>query len=248
HIPVALMVGLLIFTEVAEAGNWLRYPWNYIIPILINLLSIVITFLANSVIAGLTVLIVMQLTLAPLRPVQIRLAFARLRKRLRPFLSTSIRVGIRILVGFILLIVPGIVMMVRYTLYAPVVLLEGLEKKAALKRARELVRRSRLTAIKVVVLQLIIPMVVTGLVANMLRFEGEGGRVASKIYGHLLSLLNVFIVPLVSIMVALLYIKLRQVSGEQLRTTLEQIETDEVPRSNWQRRMRISIHTPASKH
>ncbi len=248
HIPVVLMVLLLIFTEVAKANHWLQYPWDRILPALLALLSMVITFLANSVIAGLTVLLVMQLTLAPLRPVQIRLAFAKLRKRLRPFLSTSIRVGIRILVGFILLIVPGIIMMVKYALYAPVVLLEGIEKKAALKRARELVRRSRLTVVKVVFLQLIIPMVVTGLVANLARFEGEGGRVASRIYGHLLSLLNVFIVPLVSIMVALLYIKLRQVSGEQLRTTLEQIETDEVPRSNWQRRMRISIHTPASKH
>lgn len=246
HIPVALMTVLLIFTEVAEARHWLLYPWDKIVPVALSLLSFVITFLANSVIAGLTVLIVVQLTLAPLRPVQIRLAFARFKKRWRPFLSTSIRVGIRVFLGF-LLIVPGIIMMIRYTLYAPVVLLEGLEKKAALKRARELVRRSRLTAVKVVVLQLLIPMVITGLVANLARFEGEGGRVASKIYAHLLSMLNILIVPLVSIMVAMLYMKLRQVSGEQIRNSLEQMETDEVPRSNWQRRMRISIHTPASR-
>ncbi|HWT01718.1 MAG TPA: protein kinase [Pyrinomonadaceae bacterium] len=247
HIPVALMVALQIFVEVVQANQWLRRPWHILVPIAVNLLSVVTSFLANSVIAGVTVLLVVQLTLAPLRPVQMRLAFARLRQRWRPFLWTSVRVGIRILLGFILLIVPGIVMMVRYTLYAPVVLLEGLEKKAALKRARELVSRARLTVVKVVFLQIVIPMVVTGLVAGLARFEGEGGKVAARIYGHLLSLLNILIVPLISIMVAMLYMKLRQVSGEQLRDTLEQIETGEVPRSNWQRRMRISIHTPSGR-
>ena len=248
HIPVALLTLLLIFMEVAEARHWLQRPWHIILPVVVNLLSIVVSFLANSAIAGITVLMVVQLTLAPLRPVEIRPAFARLRKRWRPFLSTSLRVGLRILLGFIFLLVPGIVMMVRYTLYAPVVLLEGLEKKAAMKRARELVRRSRLTVVKVVFLQVVIPLVVTGMVAGLARFDGGAeGRIASKIYAHLLSLLNILIVPLISIMVALLYMKLRQVSGEQLRDTLEQIETDELPRSKWQRRMRLSLHTRLSK-
>jgi hypothetical protein len=247
HIPVLLMSLLLIFVEVAEARRWMTGGWLLLLAVGANLLSIVVSFLANSVIAGMTVLIVIQLTLAPLRPVGIRPVFAQLRKRWRPFLSTSWRVGLRILVGFVLLFIPGIVMMVKYTLYAPVVLLEGLEKKAALKRARELVRRSRLTVVKVVVLQLVIPLVVTGLVSSAVDFGGAEKGLGRKIYGHLLSLLNILIVPLISTMVALLYMKLRQVSGEQLRETLEQIETDEVPRSKWQRRMRLSLHTRGSK-
>jgi serine/threonine protein kinase len=249
HIPVVLLMLLLILLDVAQAKHWLPSALQIICTIVFNLLSVVITFLANSVIAGMTVLIVMQLTLAPLRPVQIRHAFASLKKRWRPFLSTSIRVGLRILIGFILLIIPGFVMMVRYTLYAPIVLLEGLEKKAAMKRARELVRRSRLTVVKVVFLQLIIPIIVTSLAANFAHFNApDKNNFALKIYGHLLALLNILIVPLISIMVALLYMKLRQVSGEQLRDTLEQVETDEVPRSKWQQRMRVSLHTRSSKH
>jgi len=250
HIPVVLLTLLLILLEVAEARHWLPRALEITLAIALNLLSIVITFLANSVIAGMTVLIVMQLTLAPLRPVQVRPVFASLKKRWRAFFSTSIRVGARILFGFICLIVPGFVMMVRYTLYAPIVLLEGLEKKAALKRARELVGRSRLTAIKVVFLQLVIPILVTGLASGLADFNAKDDdeNLALKIYGHLLSLLNILIVPLVSIMVALLYMKLRQVSGEQLRNTLEQLETDEIPRSKWQRRMRLSLHTRQSKH
>jgi hypothetical protein len=246
HIPVALMMVLLVLTDISEARHWLTGGWQLLLSVAANLLAMVVSFLANSVIAGLTVLVVMHLTLAPLRPVQIRSAFARLRKRWRPFLSTSWRVGLRVLLGFILLFIPGIVMMVKYTLYAPVVLLEGLEKKAALKRARELVRRSRLTVVKVVFLQVVIPLVVTGLAQNIVRFGGGEKSLGPRIYGHLLALLNIFVVPLISIMVALLYMKLRQVSGEQFRETLEQIETDEVPRSHWQRRMRLSLHTRGS--
>ena len=249
HIPVALLTLLLILLDVAEEKHWLPSALQIICTIVFNLLSVVVTFLANSVIAGMTVLIVMQLTLAPLRPVQIRHAFASLKKRWRPFLSTSIRVGLRMLLGFILLIIPGFVMMVRYTLYAPIVLLEGLEKKAAMKRARELVRRSRLTVVKVVFLQLIIPIIITSLAANFAHFNApDKNNFALKIYGHLLAFLNILIVPLISIMVALLYMKLRQVSGEQLRDTLEQVEMDEVPRSKWQQRMRVSLHTRSSKH
>jgi serine/threonine protein kinase len=249
HIPVVLLTLLLIFLEVAEARHWLPKALQITSTIVFNLLSVVITFVANSVIAGMTVLIVMQLTLAPLRPVQIRPAFAVLRKRWRAFFSTSIRVGLRMILGFILLIIPGFVMMVRYTLYAPIVLLEGLEKKAALKRARELVRRSRLTVVKVVFLQLIIPIIVTSLAANFAHFNApDKNSFALKIYGHLLAFLNILIVPLISIMVALLYMKLRQVSGEQLRDTLEQVEIDDVPRSKWQQRMRVSLHTRSTKH
>jgi serine/threonine protein kinase len=249
HIPVILLALVLIFFDVAETRQWMPRVLRLALTIVFNLLSVVINFVANSAIAGTTVLIVMQLILAPLRPVELRAAFAVLKKRWRPFFATSLRVGVRILLGFILLIIPGLVMMVRYTLYAPVVLLEGLKKKAALKRARELVKRSRRTVIAVVLLQLFIPLVVSSLAASFINVRGTGGsRLAGRIYAHLLALLNILIVPLLSIMGALLYMKLRQLGGEQLKDTLEQLETGEMPRRRWQQRMRLSLHTRSGKH
>jgi serine/threonine protein kinase len=250
HIPVILLSILLVFTDVAEEKHWLPNKLQFVVSIGINLLSIVINFLANSAISGMTVLIVMQLILAPLRPLQLRPAFAVLKRRWRAFLSTSIRVGLRILLGFILLIIPGIVMMVRYTLYAPIVLLEGIKKKAALKRARELVSRSRRTVVIVVLLQLLIPIIVTSLAASFVGFSPKGEhRIARKIYTHLLALLNILIVPLISIMMALLYMKLRRIGGELLKDTLDELESDEMPRRRWQQRMKVSLHTRGgSKH
>ncbi len=76
-----------------------------------------------------TAVIITQITAAPLRPVELRLAFGVLKRRWRPFLKTVFRVTLRIFLGSLLLVIPGIVIWIRYSLYAPVVLIEGLEKK-----------------------------------------------------------------------------------------------------------------------
>lgn len=200
-----------------------------------------------------TAVIVTQLTAAPLRPVELRTAFNVLKRRWRPFLKTAIRVTLRIVIGFILLVIPGIIMTVRYALYAPVVLIEGLEKKAAMRRARELASRSWRTIIIVSLLQFLIPMSVSALIGRItIRVGGNGlhpaQSLASQIYQQLSGLVNVFVVPLMSIVPALLYLKMRQLSGEPLSEALAQIEELDDKRSEWQQRMRtrLSLYTPRS--
>ena len=53
---------------------------------------------------------------------------------------------------------------------------------------------------------------------------------------------------LISIVPALLYLKMRQLGGEPLSAALAQIEESEDERSNWQQRMRtrLSLHTPTT--
>jgi serine/threonine protein kinase len=251
HAPVILLALLLLTYDFVEMRQ--LAPKAVLIPILIvlSLFSLVINFLAPSVISGMTVLIVMQLIIAPLRPLRLRDVFATFKKRWRPLLSTSIRLSVRIIIGFILFIVPGFVMMMRYTLYAPVILLEGLEKKAALKRAHELMRRSRFTVIVVVCLQFAIPMILSA-IATRYAIGGirDKSSFAPKIYTRLSVLINIFIVPLISIMTALLYLKMRQMGGEPLKDTLDKLESDDRPRSQWQQRMRerLSLNTRPSRH
>jgi len=251
HAPVILLALMLLLYDFAEMRQWA--PQVVLIPVLVllSLFSLVINFLAPSVISGMTVLIVMQLIIAPLRPVRLRDVFATFKKRWRPLLSTSIRLSVRIIIGFILFIVPGFVMMMRYTLYAPVILLEGLEKKAALKRAHELMRRSRFTVIVVVCLQFAIPMILSA-IATRYAIGGirDKSSFAPKIYTRLSVLINIFVVPLISIMTALLYLKMRQMGGEPLRDLLDKLESDDRPRSQWQQRMRerLSLNTRPSRH
>ncbi len=256
HIPVFSTTFLLIAFELAESSQPKGYGALRIMficgMVISGLLQIVAYFLAAAAISGMTGVIVTQLQLAPLRPVELRLAFAVLKRRWRPFLNTAVRVTLRIIIGSILLIIPGIVMSIRYALYAPVVLLEGLEKKAAMRRARELGSRSWRTIIIVTLLQFLIPMVFGALIGRFTTVQRTqtgihltNRSMSHQIYQQLSSLVNIFIVPLLSIVPALLYLKMRQLGGENLAETLTGIEEADEHRSQWQQRMRtrLSLHT-----
>jgi hypothetical protein len=154
-----------------------------------------------------------------------------------------------VLIGWVLLIVPGIVAQIRYSLYAPVVLIEGLEKKAAMRRARELASRSWRTVIVVTIIQFLIPMIVSLLVGRVrIGINVERATLSNRIYQQILGLANIFVIPLISIVPALLYLKMRQLGGEPLSAVLAQIEEGDEHKSAWQQRMRtrLSLHTPTS--
>jgi serine/threonine protein kinase len=260
HLPFIFVSALLFAVDLLDLEHRLpltpiapqiKLPLAYIAVVLpLGLLQFAVNFLGTSVISGVTTIIVTQLQLAPLKPVRLREALKVLRRRWRPFLNTSIRVAIRIMIGFALLFVPGFIMVVKYAFYAPVVLLEGLEKKAALKRSNELSRRSRWMVISLYLINMLVPIAVGALVGGLSVKAGHtGAHITTKASPRLFSLVNILIVPLISITSALLYLKMRQMGGETLRETLEQFDETEAPRAHWQRRMRerLSGYTPQSR-
>jgi serine/threonine protein kinase len=249
HIPVLLLIPVAILFAL-YLKSW-SLGLQITAGLLLGLFQIAANFFSASVIVGMTALMVTQLHVAPLRPLQLRTALAVLRRRWRPYLRTSLGVMLRIILGYCLLVIPGLVMTVRYAVYAPVILMEGLEKKAARRRAVELARRSWRTVISVAALQLAIPMLVgavAGAIAGGQSQDTHGAVVMSvrSVSGLVAPLANVIIVPLTSIMLALLYLKMRQMGGESLGETLEQFETVEPIRSRWQQRMRtrLTVNTP----
>ncbi|MCU1267019.1 MAG: hypothetical protein JWM21_3337 [Acidobacteria bacterium] len=257
HLPVIVFTMILLALDLSEKswsqGSKVTKIVVLVIFVIVGLLQIISYFLAGSAISGMTAVIVTQLSVAPLRPVELRTAFAVVKRRWRPFLNTSIRLAMRMILGFMLFVIPGFFVMVRYALWAPVVLMEGLEKKAARHRARELGSRSWRTVITVIALQFLIPMVISGLLGAVvgrfsLKKTSTGVHLTlGKVSQHLVGLANIFIVPLMSIVPALLYLKMRQLGGETLASALEQIEEAETGRSQWQQRMRSRLTvTPPS--
>ncbi|HET9710570.1 MAG TPA: hypothetical protein VFP64_01770, partial [Pyrinomonadaceae bacterium] len=254
HLPVIgtsiLISALFIADKYLPRGGMPQKVAMISAMVIVGLLQMIAYLVAGGVISGVTAVIITQLTAAPLRPVKLREAVAVLRKRWRAFLRTMIRVTLWIFLGFILLIIPGLIVMVRYSLYAPVVLIEGLQGKAAMKRARELASRSWKTIIVVSILQFLIPIVVSFFVGRIrVGINVEKDTLAHRIYQQFLGLVNIFVVPLMSIVPALLYIKMRQLGGESLTAALAQIEEGGEKRSAWQQRMRtrLSLHTPTSQ-
>jgi len=252
HLPVIVMTFVMLGLDVLQRAKVMPKVLMIALTIVFGLLNIVVSFLSTSVITAMTALMVTQLHVAPMRPLSMRDALAVLKRRWRPFLRTSIRVTLTIMAGFALLLIPGLIVMIRYALYAPVVLMEGLEKRAALTRANELSRRSRRTVVALLLIQLTLPFIM-GAIVGFLSFKTQGGDLridfGSKSLGHFAPLFNIITVPLISITTALLYLKMRQLGGETFKETLEQFDNVEAPQSRWQQRMRrrLTVNTPVSR-
>jgi hypothetical protein len=245
HIPVIAVTLMLIGVRLAEPR--ISKVTKFALLVLITLLQMAAGFVTPSIISGVTAIIITQLAVAPLKPVELRPAFAVLRRRWRPFLSTGIRITLRIVLGFILLVIPGFIMMVRYSLWAPVVLMEGLEKKEARQRARALASRSWRTIILAMMFQILVPAIVgAALGALISRTSSTGRTIHVSVFTPLTSLVNIFVLPLMAIVPALLYLKMRQFGGETLHDVMAKIEAEEGAGSKWQQRMRtrLTANTP----
>src|SRR5438132_457896 len=247
HIPLILLT--LILAALVIAQPHLSKLVFGISAGLVGVLQIPATLFAAWMISAVTAVLVTQLAAAPLKPVELRTGINVLRQRWRPFLRTGLRVFLRILIGWILFIIPGFVMTIRYMLWSPVVLLEGVQGKPALKRARQLAARSWWTVIIVCIFQLITPSLVNLLMVRLLGISrsvkvGRGIRVT----GQFTSLTTIFVMPLMSIVPALLYLKMRQLGGETLTEVMTHIEDAEGTHSEWQQRMRTKLTvTPQSR-
>jgi hypothetical protein len=136
------------------------------------------------------------------------------------------------------------IMFINYSLAAPVVMMEGLKGRAALKRSKALVRRCWLSVLVILCLEWAIPAIAASLVAFPVAFVLKMSKVpqAPMLTGRITSIivvvLNAIIVPLIATLTALLYLKARQIGGETLREALSQFEEEDTPRTKWQMRMR----------
>jgi hypothetical protein len=215
----------------------------------IDVVTSTLKFAANaftsSTIGGLMALIVSQLEVAPLKALDLRSAFGLLRRRWRPFFKTAILASFHAVGGLVLLVVPGIYLAASESMWAPVVLMEGLETRLALKRSRELARRSLVAVLFVFAVQISLPVIVESLTGP----HGPGPRrdgVHQQAVLELWSLSSILLLPLLSIVPALLYLKMRQMGGETLDQVVARVGED-LGVSNWEQRVRARLVRPKSK-
>jgi serine/threonine protein kinase len=240
HIPVIIVTVFAVAFRLAEP----RFSggMKVALGVPIALLQVCAGFVSGSIIAGVTAIVVTQLAVAPMKPVQLKSAFAVMRRRWKPFFKTAINVILRMIIGYILLVIPGIVVQVRYLLWGPVVLMEGLEGKAALKRTRSLASRSWRTIILAMLIQFLVPAIIGGIIGALIGAKTATTHALTiKVTGQLASLVNIFVLPLLAIVPALLYLKMRQFGGETLNDVMAQLEDLEGTKSQWQQRMRSRL-------
>jgi hypothetical protein len=122
--------------------------------------------------------------------------------KLLPLLATSIVTGILIVLGFVALIVPGIILALMFSLVYPVIMLEGTGILVGLSRSRVLVSNRWL---KTLGLLLVVGIIVATVNGVAVLIAGQFGIVAPLISG----ILTAFITPIVPIATTLYYYSMK---------------------------------------
>ena len=170
HFPAFLRISLLAHAPLIAFVLWFYLfdrPQESFSPAvrtilgpLIFLTMIAANLFAYATVAALTVPIVVQLTIAPLRQVRIAMALHTLKRRWKTFTASTIAVMAMTLAGTLLLVIPGILSAIGHALYAPVAVMENAGVRATLKRARSLARRFWSTVVIITLLQFSLPILV----------------------------------------------------------------------------------------
>jgi len=127
-------------------------------------------------------------------------------KVIGPVVLTGLVVGIGVAVGFVLLIVPGLILLTIWAVAIPTVVLERRSVFEALGRSRELVRGHGWQVFGVLVILLLIQLVATLILVGVL--AGIGDFVGAFV-GALIA--TVLLAPLGAIAATVLYLELRRI-------------------------------------
>lgn len=265
HLPVFLRLALIVYAPLILLtivslvaahlyGRGIISPavYNIANPIL-DFLKMLVAFFVGGCVLGLTVRIVTQLLVAPLRPLKLKTAFEVLRKRLKTLTLTSMSLSFLTMVGVTLCFIPGFIVLISFVLVTPVVMMEEKRGVAAFKRARELASRSWRTVVAVVFLQTLAPILVAVVVAFLAVVIVKALNPTALKLKTFLPFFNTIFqlaqMPLIfligsysAVVTSLLYWKTRLAGGETLKEAFQEFEEEEMPDRNWQKRMRSRLH------
>ena len=164
-------------------------------------LSGIVSWIANSFTTGITTKFTSDLLERGQANLQTSFNFTL--TKLLPLLVASIITGILIVLGFIALIVPGIILALMFSLVYPVIMLEDTNVLGSLSRSRVLVSNRWL---KTLGLLLVVGIVVTTVNGVAVLIAGQFGRVASPLIS---GILTAFITPIIPIATTLYYYSMK---------------------------------------
>jgi Membrane domain of glycerophosphoryl diester phosphodiesterase len=126
------------------------------------LVTIIVYFVTIAISQGATIIAVSQIQLE--REATASGAFAAIRSRIGEIALVILGMGLRILVGFLFFIIPGVYLAIAWSLTIPVVVLEGKGLSSALARSSELTKGHRGRVFIIYFLLLVLVYIVTILV------------------------------------------------------------------------------------
>ena len=128
----------------------------------LTLASTFAAFFCGYLAVGTITWMVIQILALPLRPVRMRPALRATWKSWKGLIGTGILSTLLTFAGYLLCLAPGIYFSITLALVAPVVMMEGLRGRAAMKRSKQLVMRSLATTTAAIALLFFIPLAISG--------------------------------------------------------------------------------------
>jgi hypothetical protein len=170
------------------------------------LIALIISLLATTLFTGMVVRLV-----ADVRDGRRDASVAQLLRAVGPMMGQLILVGIAaavgIAIGFVLFVIPGLVLITLWSVAAAVVVLERPPALQALARSRELVRGNGLRVFAVILLLDIAVAVVATALELLANSAGTGVGVVVRV------IIGVLAAPLSALAAAVLYFELRDISA-----------------------------------
>lgn len=127
---------------------------------------------------------------------------------LAPLVAVGLLAAIGVAIGFVLLIVPGLILLTLWSVVAPVVVLERTGVLDAFRRSHALVRGNAVKVFQVIVLFFLIGIVVVLALSAVGAAAGDAGAAIAQLLAQVLT------APLTALAAAVLYFELR---GEPTR-------------------------------
>jgi hypothetical protein len=146
------------------------------------------------------------------RDLSIGKLFRSVTKVLGPLLWTALLVGLGVFVGFLLFIIPGLVLLTWWAVAAPVVVCEVSSPPQAISRSRWLVRDHGWQVFSVLIVTFLLVLIADLLLASLANAVSGSDivfAIAQLIAGTLTA-------PIFALASAVLYLELLQLKGEQL--------------------------------
>jgi serine/threonine protein kinase len=166
HIPMMIFTVVLIILNFMKVGGSMdTRVASALISVTVASLTVISAFCAYLIIGTITWVVTQSLAV-PLRPIRIREALKEARKKWRTFAGTGIlSTVLSIVIGVLTCGVGFLVLSVLWSLVGPVVMMEGLKGRKALKRSKDLVKRSLVTATAAVAIMFLIPSLSAGMIS-----------------------------------------------------------------------------------
>jgi hypothetical protein len=172
----------------------------------LTLLALLISLMATTVFTGMVVELVADVQDGR-RDASVRRLLDAVVPVLGPLLAVGLVAGLGIVVGFILLVIPGLVLITLWSVAAPVVVLERPPGLGALARSRELVRGNGWQVFGVIFVLGIFVSILAAAIDVAAQSAGTGAGIVVRV------ILGVLTAPLSALAAAVLYFELRRLAA-----------------------------------